>query len=250
MRCVKCGFDLWEGQNVCPSCRTIMIPMYIAQKDEYTLTDDSEFTDGIVFPEDCTIGFEAGTVKAGMRGMPENIFINTLILPDSVRYIASGGFFDRDIRNVRLSENLEEIGEYAFSGCTFEHMELPDRVKKIGDGAFENCQQLKSIKLPAGLEEIGQNAFSTCISLESIDIPETVSHIDRFVFQSCFELKEITIPQNVKYIDSYCFAMCNKLETIRLPKDCRITEVTRTASSYDEETVDSFESCSASIIRY
>lgn len=59
-------------------------------------------------------------------------------------------------------ENLERIGDGAFSGCSLLKLpEISDTVNYIGNSAFTNCSSMSgSIKLPENLTTIGDNAFT------------------------------------------------------------------------------------------
>lgn len=57
---------------------------------------------------------------------------------------------------VNLSENLTNIRDYAFAGCSrLEKVKLPAHVTRIGYQAFQKCCALTGILIPEGVTEIG-----------------------------------------------------------------------------------------------
>jgi hypothetical protein len=68
-----------------------------------------------------------------------------------------------------LPEDLEEIGIWAFAGCTaLKSIEIPDPVEIIGDYAFAYCQSMESITLPEDLETVGPHTFDQCPNLKGL----------------------------------------------------------------------------------
>lgn len=93
--------------------------------------------------------------------MPKLVGINlegttVKVLPD---YLFSQKKF---LMEVVLPENLERIGQYAFSGCARLNgtIVIPAQVAEIGEGAFLDCNRLKFIKVTGQkLVSIGDNLF-------------------------------------------------------------------------------------------
>ena len=81
-----------------------------------------------------------------------NDVTETVILPNELKIIGMGAFFDcRKLSKINIPDGVEKIGEYAFYKCRF----------------------LKSIELPASVTEVGVNAFEkTGIKQIKIDNPE------------------------------------------------------------------------------
>ena len=88
-----------------------------------------------------------------------------------------------------LPESLEEIGDYAFYGCTFAY-EDPDatggaminggidsvviggKVTRIGARAFAYMASLKAVILGSAVTEIGERAFYGCGALKKAELPQ------------------------------------------------------------------------------
>jgi protein TonB len=58
---------------------------------------------------------------------------------------------------------VNEIGDYAFSGCSsLTSIIIPEGVASIGDYAFSDCSSLASVVIPESVKEIGDGAFYNC----------------------------------------------------------------------------------------
>ncbi len=81
-------------------------------------------------------------------------------IPEAVKIIASGVFYNNtDIKSITLNNNIEKIGDYAFSGCKqLTKLSLPDSVQTIGYCSFSNSTQL-DISVPSTVKEVGTDAF-------------------------------------------------------------------------------------------
>lgn len=129
-----------------------------------------------------------------------------------------------------FDREITKIPKDAFLGQEITEITLPENVQSIGEFAFSVCDKLRKIGLPSGLRTIEENAFNSCVELYSITIPESVESIATGAFESCYALqkfsgkfassdgrclidgnrliavavkglKEFTIPANIKIID-------------------------------------------------
>lgn len=98
----------------------------------------------------------------------QNCKLKSIVLPDSVTYIGKSAFENCDnLKDIRFSENLSQIDDRAFKGCTnLESVYLPDSVNRIGKECFANCSSLKIVRLPETLTHLGDNVFAGCTSLK------------------------------------------------------------------------------------
>jgi len=100
-------------------------------------------------------------------------------------YVCSGsqnefGIFrtpGRNAKKVILSEEITEIGDYAFSGCSaIEQVVFPPSLQTIGKRAFSNCSSLTDINLPSSIETLGEGCFYSCGNLQVLNmskVPDT-----------------------------------------------------------------------------
>lgn len=86
---------------------------------------------------------------------------------------------EKNLKSVIMSDNIQQIGNYAFSGCGLEYIQLSSKLKTIENGAFYDCQSstdyknnCRSIYLPNSVESITNPQFSTfqSRSLEQIRV--------------------------------------------------------------------------------
>lgn len=187
--------------------------------------------------------------KASADNVSWHIKDSVLYINENVRKIPEYAFADnKGIREVRFGtlSKLEEIGEYAFLGCSNLHsLALPEGVITIGEGCFRECSDMISLTLPesitaypksmcmwdinlrcievsGNLEDIGSHCFAYCKSMERIEIPEGVRHIGSNAFSMCESLRSIFLPTTVEELESYAFSECISLENAELPANNKL----------------------------
>ena len=131
-------------------------------------------------------------------------FLNMLYI--DFKYAWAQNELLRNIGEIYLGGNIQEIPQYMFSNCNFlEHIVIPQGVKSIGMAAFSNCKNLQSVEFPSSLRVIETGAFASCSKIEKISIPYGTISIRPHAFIHC-NPKEISIPSSVQQIGSYAFA--------------------------------------------
>ena len=169
---------------------------------------------------------------SGIKNIPYEGFI------DMIDYFDNN---DKNIGGDKLKSltltDVETIGEYAFSACTYlESVNMPQVVtvgecafnewKKgtkltslnlpnattIGDWAFAYSSLLTSINLPK-VTNIGMFAFGYC-DLRTLNLPE-VTTIDGEAFLNNYNLVSCSAPKATT-IDYYPWGNCSRLETLEL----------------------------------
>ena len=63
------------------------------------------------------------------------------------------------ISQIRIPDNITDIGERAFIGSLISKVVLPNTIKKLPMGLFENCFNLHKIFIPDSVTEFSQNIF-------------------------------------------------------------------------------------------
>ena len=96
---------------------------------------------------------------------------------------------------------------------------MTENVTEIGRYAFEDCNELVKVVLPEGLTSIGLCAFIRCRQLSDVTLPESLEIIEGNVFRGCYKLKTIRIPANVTSIGEVAFDKCGALTTIYFEGD-------------------------------
>lgn len=137
-------------------------------------------------------------------------------------------------------QNVGEIGEAAFSGCTsVENVELGDSEDKVmGSYAFTGCTSLKAIDIPMkDADKIGASAFEGCTRLTEVTLKEGIQYISSALFKGCgaeaengmtFRVKGDStsniLPKSVQVIRSNAFQEA-KLDKIDLTNCDKMTEI-------------------------
>ena len=148
------------------------------------------------------------------------------------------------LKEVRLSEKVEEISHTAFYGCTsLEKINLPSSLVQIDNNAFTYCDKLlkydeygcayvdnwllsvqtgenakEHVVIRQGTIGIAADAFSSHRSMTSISLPSGLKYIGDYAFASCKSIKSITLPDSVIKIGRQAFSDCSELEEINIPK--------------------------------
>ncbi len=129
--------------------------------------------------------------------------IANLVLPDTVRIVAEDAFREcRSLKTVTLSQNVCELGAYAFRDCDAlesivfpEEMRYPDGSNgEIGIGCFDGCGLLRHLIIPEGVAVIHANAFHNCAALEYVKLPRTLRAIRSGAFSGCARLEKLDMP--------------------------------------------------------
>ena len=108
------------------------------------------------------------------------------------------------LKSVVLNENVKELDEYLFYGCTsLESINL-ENVEVIGNNAFAATEALKRVDLSSA-KEIGEYAF-TLGGVESVILNKEGTNIGEGAFAYCYKLANVEYMGASKKIASYAFA--------------------------------------------
>ncbi|MBQ1410768.1 MAG: leucine-rich repeat protein [Oscillospiraceae bacterium] len=103
-------------------------------------------------------------------------------------------FKDSYIKEIRVSEGITAIGDYAFRNCeALERVTLANSVSSIGYSSFAGCTALQSITMGSGLERIENTAFSRCSALETVSLPASLTSLSPYAFSNCDALRAINV---------------------------------------------------------
>ena len=163
-------------------------------------------------------------------------FINTIdVLGDDA---VVDSIIQRTITEIK-DDCINEIGDYAFSGCNeLTHLEFPEatimggyafngvsnaetiiipKASTFGQGfSFKDLKKLRTIQLPENFSiPNSTDLFVRCESLERIDLP-SLANIGQYCFRGCKSLREVNVPSAL-VINLQSFDGCVELVTIDLP---------------------------------
>ena len=138
-------------------------------------------------------------------------------IPETVTEIEDRTFYDcKQLKEIRLPRNLQNLGGYTFSGCTkLSAVSFGQRLTSLEEGTFKNCISLKKISLPASVQRIEESVFLNCYKLTSIKLSKKLRYIDNFAFYRNYALKSITIPSKVTSVGEMAFYACSDLTSVR-----------------------------------
>lgn len=120
--------------------------------------------------------------------------------------------------DVRIPDNVEAIGRYAFADCSKLNLsELPESVTSIEDYAF-NSSGVSFGYIPAGVRRIGEYAFYGCWNLDLYELPSSLEAIGKGAFsRASFSAgTTLRIPGDVGEIPDYAFSNVTNLSSVVL----------------------------------
>ena len=183
--------------------------------------------------------------------------VTSVVMPNSITSILSvnAGYMRYDgafancssLESIRMSENIEYIGPWAFNGCLCyeESVTIPNSVKRIGMGAFlskivyfnaENCT-VAGERYDVGGSGVYQYysafPFATTIvfgdnvktlpgfifarqNLTVFDVPSSITTVSSYAFSGCNYLERINSFENIQHIEPNAFFGCESHITISL----------------------------------
>ncbi len=182
-----------------------------AQNAIYCKLEGSAFTvpeDGMLIDGDTLVKYLGGDETA--IKIPDEV---TKIAPLAFsEHVYGSNYSGAPIVSLDLN-NVAEIGDNAFNGCSVLKSVTGKQLKKVGKNAFYACIELTTLDLPA-LEEIGEMAFHLCESLTKVTL-DKVKIVYAAAFSNCYELTEISLPAAEELYEGVffdCFAL--KLVTL------------------------------------
>ena len=97
-----------------------------------------------------------------------NTLATELIFPGNKLHFFGGASYNEKLKSITLPNSVEELGEKAFEGGSFETITLSSKLKTIPAETFKGCRLLTQITIPASITEVGSLAFKGCNKLKSI----------------------------------------------------------------------------------
>ena len=83
----------------------------------------------------------------------ENSGLRRATLPQTLKRIGHKAFRGcRDLKNIRLPDGLEYVGEKCFYESGLENARLPFQLRMVGSSAFASCEHLRTICVEEGCE--------------------------------------------------------------------------------------------------
>ena len=125
-----------------------------------------------------------------------------------------------NLEDLKLSDNLEGIGGFNFSGTKIKELYLPAKVNNINHSISffrqdveitisEDNPNLKTLDGTIILSKDGKRLIALTKDLETYNIPNSVEIIEEYSIYSKKKIKEIILPNSVKEIQGRAFEVEN-----------------------------------------
>ncbi len=116
----------------------------------------------------------------------------------------------RDVKRVRIAENIDTIAASTFEGCgQLIEVEGHNKIKKIEHSAFNRCPCLRRVTKMQGVVETGQFAFNGCRALSALEF-DKLEIIGLHTFDGCEPLRSISMP-SIRIVKPFAFDGCTEL---------------------------------------
>ena len=167
--------------------------------------------------------------------------LETLVIPDSVKYIGDEAISGEALKNITMPQNLEYIGKRIFFGSAYDadpvnrvdgiqyHGQYLIAGIRIGYVAIDNpdpsaptenkqiheWEATGDVEIREGTTLMGVDAFEMS-NITSVKLPSTLKSISHLGFYWCKNLNNVVIPGNVKEIGDNAFSWCESLSNLTI----------------------------------
>ena len=167
--------------------------------------------------------------------------LETLVIPESVKYIGNEAIGGKALNNITMPKNLEYMGKRIFYGTAFDKDEnnRTDGIQyhgqyliagiRIGYAEINNpdpsaptlnkqiheWEAVGDTEIREGTTLMGAEAFGMS-DITSVKLPSTLKSISKLGFYWCKNLNNVVIPGNVKEIGDNAFSWCENLSNLTI----------------------------------
>lgn len=153
----------------------------------------------------------------------KNLDIKNIVVSSGITSIGAFAFPNCDnLETISLPNTITKIGRNALMGTGdglveqklvtgLVELNLSDNVTEIGQFAFANTR-IETLTIPKSVTTVGDYAFQSCINLETVRYEGAL--IGGFMFVRCSKLKNVTLAKTVKIISSHWINYCDMLTSI------------------------------------
>ena len=183
--------------------------------------------------------FFTGLASIGNYAFAWCLYLNSIVIPNSVTAIEGHAFFDcRNLNSITIPNSVESIAylDEAFIHCDNLSQIVVEEANTIYDSR-ENCNAIIETNtnkiivgcinttFPSSVTTIAGNAFRGC-NLVSVSIPNTITFLQGNPFTSCYNLEQIIVETGNPNFDSR--NNCNAIietGTDKLVSGCKNTSI-------------------------
>ena len=132
--------------------------------------------------------------------------IESVEIPKGYTYIGQDAFEENsNIKSVNLPKTITKISDYAFAHLSLKTIKLSDNLEFLGDQVFFDNQIEGKLVLPKNLKNLGERAFKSNQITEIEFKCEKLEVIKEQAFQDN-KIKQVTLPSSVKKIEVGAFS--------------------------------------------
>lgn len=167
--------------------------------------------------------------------------LETLVIPDSVKYIGSEAISGEALKNITMPKNLEYMGKRIFFGSAYDkdannrvdgiqyhgqyliagirigyaEIDNPDPSAPTENKQIHEWEATGDIEIREGTTLMGVDAFEMS-AIASVKFPSTLKSISKLGFYWCENLNNVVIPSNIKEIGDNAFSWCESLSNLTI----------------------------------
>ena len=167
--------------------------------------------------------------------------LETLVIPDSVKYIGNEAICGEALKNITMPKNLEYMGKRIFYGTAYDKdannrvdgiqyhgqyliagirigyatINNPDPSAPTENKQIHEWEAVGDIEIREGTTLMGVDAFEMS-DITSVKLPSTLRSISKLGFYWCKNLNNVVIPGTVKEIGDNAFSWCESLSNLTI----------------------------------
>lgn len=167
--------------------------------------------------------------------------LETLVIPDSVKYIGNEAICGEALKNITMPNNLEYMGKRIFYGTAYDQdannrvdgiqyngqyliagirigyatINNPDPSAPTENKQIHEWEAVGDIEIREGTTLMGVDAFEMS-NITSVRLPSTLKSISKLGFYWCENLNNVVIPGTVKEIGDNAFSWCESLSNLTI----------------------------------
>lgn len=167
--------------------------------------------------------------------------LETLVIPESVKYIGNEAISGEALKNITMPGNVEYMGKRIFFGSAYDkdannrvdgiqyhgqyliagirigyaEIDNPDPSAPTENKQIHEWEAVGDIAIREGTTLMGVDAFEMS-DITSVKFPSTLKSISKLGFYWCKNLNNVVIPGTVKEIGDNAFSWCESLSNLTI----------------------------------
>lgn len=167
--------------------------------------------------------------------------LETLVIPESVKYIGDEAISGEALKNITMPSNVEYMGKRIFFGSAYDkdannrvdgiqyhgqyliagirigyaEIDNPDPSAPTENKQIHEWEAVGDIAIREGTTLMGVDAFEMS-DITSVKFPSTLKSISKLGFYWCEKLNNVVIPGTVKEIGDNAFSWCESLSNLTI----------------------------------